>query len=288
MSEDLAAGNELLENDESSKEMMALFNEKTYFQRLKGMFEGLKKPKDTKEYKMARIEMQRQAAPAAAIIIPVVLVSLLALLATGKEKTEVAFETEILQPEEIKEQLEDIPQDMPEPQPMDDIMPNDVQFTPEMALDIAAPAPDAPVSAQPQSVDAVAVIKSPVILRNIFGSVRNPGMRGQLIAAGGGNAKTEASVMRALRWLKAVQNSDGSWPHNKVAMTGLAILTFLAHGEKPGDSPEFGETVQKALEYLMSVQNSAGQFVPTGGGYAHAIATYALCEACPYGAHEMD
>ena len=53
MSEDLAAGNELLENDESFKEMMALFNEKTYFQRLKGMFEGLKKPKDTKEYKMA-------------------------------------------------------------------------------------------------------------------------------------------------------------------------------------------------------------------------------------------
>ena len=279
MSEDLAAGNELLENDESFKEMMALFNEKTYFQRLKGMFEGLKKPKDTKEYKMARIEMQRQAAPVAAIVIPVVLVALLALLATGKEKTEVTFETDIMEAEEIQEQLEDIPQDMPEPQPMDDIMPNDVQFTPEMALDIAAPAPDAPVSAQPQSVDAVAVIKSPVILRNIFGSVRNPGMRGQLIAAGGGNAKTEASVMRALRWLKAVQNSDGSWPHNKVAMTGLAILTFLAHGEKPGDSPEFGETVQKALEYLMSVQNSAGQFVPTGNGYAHAIATYALCEA---------
>ena len=281
MSEDLAAGNELLENDESFKEMMALFNEKTYFQRLKGMFEGLKKPKDTKEYKMARIEMQRQAAPAAAIIIPVVLVSLLALLATGKEKTEVAFETEILQPEEIKEQLEDIPQDMPEPQPMDDIMPNDVQFTPEMALDIAAPAPDAPVSAQPQSVDAVAVIKSPVILRNIFGSVRNPGMRGQLIAAGGGNAKTEASVMRALRWLKAVQNSDGSWPHNKVAMTGLGILTYLAHGEKPGDSPEFGETVQRAIEYLIAEQEKTGGglFTKAGNGYAHAIATYAMCEA---------
>ncbi len=281
MSQDLAAGNEILENDESFKEMMALFNEKTYFQRLKGMFEGLKQPKDTKEYKMARIEMQRQAAPAAAIIIPVILVSLLALLATGKEKTEVAFETEILQPEEIQEQLEDIPQDMPEPQPMDDIMPNDVQFTPEMALDIAAPAPDAPVSAQPQSVDAVAVVKSPVILRNIFGSTRNPGMRGQLIAAGGGNAKTEASVMRALRWLKAVQNTDGSWPHNKVAMTGLCILTFLAHGEKPGDSPEFGETVQRAMEFLITEQErtGGGLFTKAGNGYAHAIATYAMCEA---------
>ncbi len=138
MSEDLAAGNELLENDESFKEMMALFNEKTYFQRLKGMFEGLKKPKDTKEYKLARIVMQRQATPAAAITIPVILVALLALLAKGKEKTEGAFETEIMEAEEIQEQLGEIPQDMPEPQPMDDIMPNDVQFTPEMALDIAA------------------------------------------------------------------------------------------------------------------------------------------------------
>ncbi len=281
MSEDPLAGNELLENDESFKEMMALFNEKTYFQRLKGMFEGLKQPKDTKEYKLARIEMQRQAAPVAAIVIPVVLVGLLALLATGKEKTEVAFETDIMQAEEIQEQLEEIPPDLPEPQPMDEIMPNDVQFTPDMAMDVPAPAPDAPVSAQPQAVDAVAVIKSPVILRNIFGSTRNPGMRGQLLAGGGGNAKTEASVIRALRWLKAVQNADGSWPNNKVAMTGLAILTFLAHGEKPGESMEFGDTVQRALEFLIMEQDKTGGglFTKAGNGYAHAIATYAMCEA---------
>ena len=281
MSEDPLAGNELLENDESFKEMMALFNEKTYFQRLKGMFEGLKQPKDTKEYKLARIEMQRQAAPVAAIVIPVVLVGLLALLATGKEKTEVAFETDIMQAEEIQKPLEEIPPDLPEPQPMDEIMPNDVQFTPDMAMDVPAPAPDAPVSAQPQAVDAVAVIKSPVILRHIFGSTRNPGMRGQLLAGGGGNAKTEASVIRALRWLKAVQNSDGSWPNNKVAMTGLAILTFLAHGEKPGESMEFGDTVQRALEFLIMEQDKTGGglFTKAGNGYAHAIATYAMCEA---------
>ena len=279
MSQDLAAGNELLENDESFKEMMALFNEKTYFQRLKSMFSGLKKPKDTKEYKMARIELQRQMAPVAAVAIPVILVALLALLAKTKDKTEVAFETDILEAEELQEQLEDIPQDMPEPQPMDDIMPNDVQFTPEMALDIAAPTPDAPVSAQPQSIDAVAMVKSPVILRNIFGSTRNTGMRGQALASFGGNQKTEASVMRALRWLKATQNADGSWPNNKVAMTGLCILTFLAHGEKPGDSPEFGTTVQKAIEFLFRCQDKAGYYQPKANGYAHAIATYAMCEA---------
>jgi hypothetical protein len=33
------------------------------------------------------------------------------------------------------------------------------------------------------------------------------------------------------------------------AMTGLAILTFLAHGETPS-SEEFGETVTKGVQYL--------------------------------------
>ncbi len=282
MSQDPLAGNEFFENDESFREMMALFNEKTYFQRLKGMFDGLKKPKDSKEYKLAHIELQRQAAPAAAIIIPVILVSLLAIFATSKRKSEVAVEMQILPEEPEIVQQEPPPEDLPTPEPIDDFAPTDVQFAPD-ALDVVATPTDAPVSAQPAPVDAVAVVRSPVILRNIFGSTRNPGMRGQLLARGGGNGKTEASVMRALRWLKAVQNSDGSWPGRyPVAMTGLGILTFLAHGEKPGsDSPEFGETVQRAMEFLIAEQKrtGGGLFSRTGNGYAHAIATYAMCEA---------
>ncbi len=64
-------------------------------------------------------------------------------------------------------------------------------------------------------------------------------------------------------------------------MTGLCILTFLAHGEKPGDSPEFGETVQRAIEFLITEQDKTGGglFTKSGAGYAHAIATYAMCEA---------
>jgi hypothetical protein len=63
-------------------------------------------------------------------------------------------------------------------------------------------------------------------------------------------------------------------------MTSLAILTFLAHGEKPGGSQEFGETVQKGLEYLMSQQDDQGHFKGSDGHeYSLPIATYALCEA---------
>ncbi|MGQ9660858.1 MAG: prenyltransferase/squalene oxidase repeat-containing protein [Kiritimatiellia bacterium] len=58
------------------------------------------------------------------------------------------------------------------------------------------------------------------------------------------------------------------------------MLTFLAHGETPA-SEEFGETVEKAIRWLLRKQNPNGFFVQTGGsmGYTHPIVTYALCEA---------
>jgi hypothetical protein len=64
-------------------------------------------------------------------------------------------------------------------------------------------------------------------------------------------------------------------------MTGLAVLTFLAHDELPGKSSEFGDTVQKAIEFLMSGQDpQSGLFSHQDGHcYSHPIATYAMCEA---------
>ena len=43
---------------------------------------------------------------------------------------------------------------------------------------------------------------------------------------------TEQAVLRGLAWLQKVQNADGSWgERNRGAMTGLALLCFLGHGE---------------------------------------------------------
>ena len=280
MADDKNLEPEILANDEGFKELMGLFKEKNFFQRLKTIAVGLSKPADSKEYKEARTNLQRLMAPAMAVVIPCILVVLLLVFGKSKAKQEVAVEVNVEQEEEIQEELEEFEEPEP-PETMDDIQPTEFDFTtPNMTVDVPTPvANDMPVTAQPQSYDAVVPIKSPVILRNVYGSFRNPGMRGQMLSAGGGNAKTEASVMRALRWLKMTQLPDGSWPANKVAMTGLCILTFLAHGDKPGESEEFGETIQKAMEYLLSVQNSDGQYVPNGNGYGHAIATYAMCEA---------
>lgn len=271
---------EILANDEGFKEIMSLFKEKGFFQRFASIATGLGKPKDSREYKEARTNLQRLMAPVVAVVLPCLIIVLLAVFGKSKGKDSLVVEVQVEQQEDQQEELQDI-EEPPPPETFDDFTPTDVDFSsPNMNVDVATPpAPDVPVSAQPQAVDAVLPIKSPVVLRNVYGSVRSAGMRAQMLASGGGNGHTEAAVLRALRWLKATQEADGSWPGNKPAMTGLAILTFLAHGEKPGESKEFGDTIQKALEFLLRCQDSTGYYQPKGNGYGHAIATYAMCEA---------
>jgi hypothetical protein len=99
----------------------------------------------------------------------------------------------------------------------------------------------------------------------------------------GGKDASEKAVMAGLRWLKQNQKEDGSWgPQHAPAMTGLAVLCFLGHGEMP-ESPEFGPAVKKALDWLLKKGNEFdGRMSLTknafGNVYEHAIATYAMCE----------
>jgi hypothetical protein len=105
--------------------------------------------------------------------------------------------------------------------------------------------------------------------------------------ATGGKEKAEKAVMAGLRWLREHQNEDGSWgPEHRPSMTGFAILCFLGHGELP-DSPEFGPTVKKGLDWLLAKGTEfQGKLSMTrdgwGGGnagvYEHAIASYAMAE----------
>ncbi|MBA4387884.1 MAG: hypothetical protein C0404_07875, partial [Verrucomicrobia bacterium] len=86
------------------------------------------------------------------------------------------------------------------------------------------------------------------------------------------------------------QEADGSWKTTSgggggttagtPAMTGLALLCYLAHGETPA-SEEFGPTVEKAIRWLVETQGADGRFPngKDGHEYSHPIATYALAEA---------
>lgn len=98
----------------------------------------------------------------------------------------------------------------------------------------------------------------------------------------GGSQQCEDAIIKGLRWLKAQQNADGSWGQEfPAAMTGLALLSFMGHCERPS-SKEFGPNVRKAIDYLLTLNGSGGLLSKAGGNapaYEHGIVTYALGEA---------
>lgn len=120
----------------------------------------------------------------------------------------------------------------------------------------------------------ISAVKGPLVLKGLMAN-RTAGGRKGAISKYGGTGSGEVAVSKALRWLKEHQRADGSWDASP-AMTGLALLTFLAHGETPS-SPEYGPTVEKAIKWLISKQSANGSFA--GSTYVHGIATYALSEA---------
>jgi Prenyltransferase and squalene oxidase repeat len=106
----------------------------------------------------------------------------------------------------------------------------------------------------------------------------------QRLKDNGGTAACDEAVTKGLRWLKANQNSDGSWgKNNKPAMTGLALLAYFGHCETPA-SEEFGDSCVKGITYLtdLGMKNEgkmASNFTGQPWVYEHGIATYALGEA---------
>lgn len=134
---------------------MAKFEEDGYFKRLFKMFAGLGRPRSSPEYKQAITELQRQAAPLCAILLPTIFVIVLfvvtAVSGTGKK----AVELEIVQAEQQEEELEE-PETPPEsePPPETDI---EVQVdTPSISAPSEMPQTSAPApTAEPQSVKEV-------------------------------------------------------------------------------------------------------------------------------------
>ncbi len=159
---------------------------------------------------------------------------------------------------------------------------------PDMDVDVDVE-PDPQDFAQDQpDVDFAALdvmqVDSPLTMQNLFAG-RNQGGRAEMLRRFGGNEQTEAAVRRALEWLRINQNDDGSWDHGSrapAAMTGLGLLTYLAHGET-GSSEQYGNTVRRAIRWLINDMDEDGNFQGVGSGnapvYAQAIAAYAVSEA---------
>ena len=278
--------------EQHKAEIESAFEEKGFFRRLSDMFSGLSKPHSSAEYKIARTELQRLAAPILAILLPVLgvttLIVITAVTGANKETIQVdiaqAVEEEAPLEEEQQQEIEEV---TPPEETVDIVVDTPVVNSVDVSQPTATPVNE-PVSVKPASQDSVALIKSPITMRSMAGS-RNPGSIGAMTrgGAGYGDPSTEAAVLKALRWLKKTQKSNGSWAPQPISNTGLAILAYLAHGETPA-SKEFGYTVESALNYLIGAlgkkKDKTGAEVVTfkgsdGNEYATLIATYALCEA---------
>lgn len=242
---------------------------------------GLKAPKDSGEYKYAVFELQRVFGPGtvSVSIMVILLLAMILIKTTGDsappelevtmmdpETTELEeiVEEKIIEPEETLESLE--PSD--EMSEVNDVVTEAQSFGDESTDDLVPAAAD--------------IIKSPLVLKGLYGN-RSAGGRSAAAGkyGGGGAGGALTAVLKALRWLKANQNEDGSWTgaDARTAMTGLALLCYMAHGETPA-SDEFGPTVEKAIRYLLYAQAPNGRFKSCGNNYVygHAIATYGLAE----------
>jgi len=261
-------------------DLMKLFDEMTFREKWRKVLAGLKAPKDSGDYKFAKFQLMRLSAPIAAVLVPIIAIMIMAVMSAMAPEPVTQMEVTVIEPEKMEEKLEEIKEIIEEPlepPPPEEMVMTDDPTRPagppsETAL---APSPDTDFSPQPADFDSVAIVKSPVIMKGIYGS-RTPGARGSALAkyggGGGGGGGTEGAVLRALRWLKREQKPDGSWDQPPVAMTSWALLCYLAHGETPA-SEEFGMTVEKAIKYLAEHQSSW----PVR--YEWAIATYAMSEA---------
>ncbi len=225
--------------------------------------------------------------PVASTILNVGIILLLMFMVTskGRQKDD-EIQVQVIEPEEQKldelekelEKLEDVEEvtDVP-------IENMDIQMEQTPTDSMASPQPNTEFTA----IDIMSA-PSPLIMKGLYAGRSSGGRAAMLGKYGGGyGGATEASVVKALDWLKDRQNKqEGSWDpivsaSDKQAMTGLALLTFLAHGETP-NSAKYGETVEKAIKFLVQSQDEGGYFTKKRNNelpYTHAICTYAVSEA---------
>jgi hypothetical protein len=234
--------------------------------------------------------------PAGSLVFHVVAIGVLVTFATGNNTTEVISEPVVLEAK-AEPELEKPPEPEkvkpPEPveQQVETPQENNIGFstveaaeiggsgTQETGVGLGTGDPNLP----DKGFEIATTVKSRLVMKGLYAGRTAGGRKGALGLygkGGAGGAATEAAVLRALRWLKKNQNEDGSWKGTAPpAMTAMALLAYLAHGETP-QSPEFGNTVKKAIEWFILNQDANGMFKGRdGSNYSQPIAAYALCEA---------
>jgi hypothetical protein len=84
------------------------------------------------------------------------------------------------------------------------------------------------------------------------------------------SVKLLKSVDRGLAALQKEQQEDGSFKtisYGQPAVTALAVMAYLSRGHKPGQGP-YGESLEKAINYVLTKQKKSGLFSHTEIDYA--------------------
>jgi hypothetical protein len=96
--------------------------------------------------------------------------------------------------------------------------------------------------------------------------------------------KIDAAVQKGLKYLAGAQNGDGSWGTYRnggrhPAISGLAVMAFLAAGHVPGEGP-YGQVVEKGVRAVLRMQHPNGLIAAEAGHemYHHGICTLMLAE----------
>lgn len=129
---------------------------------------------------------------------------------------------------------------------------------------------------------------------------RSKGGRQAAVSKYGGTAESEKAVNSGLKWLKGLQQKDGSWNFSKVGAgasaggfrrtqvgaTSLALLCYLGAGHTHKRDGPYKDTVFKGLAYIGSqaeiFQGTAdlrGNHEGNSGMYVQGLATICISEA---------
>ena len=142
-----------------------------------------------------------------------------------------------------------------------------------------------PDDAPPLAISKLALGEQGAVghFHGIYGSRGGSGRRKSLMTRGG-SPKSEKTVVDSFGWLARVQETDGHWDsvkwganHNcDSAVTGLALLAFLGHGETDKEG-KYRSNVYRALEWMEKKTAGTGSWGERY--YTQGICTMAVCEA---------
>ncbi|MFU8780179.1 MAG: hypothetical protein ACNA71_04045, partial [Kiritimatiellia bacterium] len=167
MSDDLGQPSDLQDPFDALRErdMMKLFDELSFKQKWQRVFAGLKQEPESGEHKWARLQMIRLLSPFMALLIPILMLFLIALLAKFTPRSNQSFQVTVVDPTPMEE-LDEI--EIPEPERLELPEPVDVAVDvasdmPSLPSDVISP-PAETASVQPAEFDSVAQIRSPVMM----------------------------------------------------------------------------------------------------------------------------